>query len=415
MNNLEVIYYLFNKKLFNESKKNIDYFLGFLEKKGYKQDSIEVKLSNIIKDSLYQDLTDELFMTKLDLNEPDRKILRSKLDKSDDTKSKDLESFRNYFESSCLSYILHVASEIKDPIKSYKYIMDNEYAKVFSEKIDSITLKDILDQAGEDEEALLNKSGITSNIPTVNESYNIGELPAGQLITICGRPASGKSLFLMNEAHNIIKNCKKKVHYTALGDLNKEDFIQRLSCISLGIPFEDILLDHKNNYRKCAEIFKDNLEVSILPSKFITPDEYIIYAMSRIDDFDVFIIDYDSNFLTQNHGNLYLSGGEVYDTLTKLTNEKKTVYIASQPHKAYWNEESIPMEGVGESSRKQHISDVIITLGKKPGFSKKPCGILSVVKNRRGKECQVHYIVDENGGIRQIEESTYSTLSYNVG
>ena len=57
--------------------------------------------------------------------------------------------------------------------------------------------------------------------------------------------------------------------------------------------------------------------------------------------------------------------------------------VASQPKISFFNEEIIPLDGCGESSQKQHIIDLLITIGK-PGKLDAPLGIMYIPKNRDG-------------------------------
>ena len=134
---------------------------------------------------------------------------------------------------------------------------------------------------------------------------------------------------------------------------------------------------------------------------------------SKIDDYDILFIDYDSNFKQTEADNMYKEGGYIYDNLTKLTNKGKLVFSFSQPKIGSWNNEVLELTDAGESSRKQHNVDCMITASRGGlKFNPNHIGYFKIAKNRRGEEgIVVPYIRLNNGRFRIIPQDVYNTIS----
>lgn len=114
-------------------------------------------------------------------------------------------------------------------------------------------------------------------------------------------------------------------------------------------------------------------------------EEVMLFQKLRNVHYDIIIIDYDRN-LRQTIDNMYEANGEIYDKAKNLAEiNNSVIFIASQPKPSYWSREIIPLEAAAESSRKQQVIDMMITLGRPVGNT---TGLryLSVPKNRRGEE-----------------------------
>lgn len=80
--------------------------------------------------------------------------------------------------------------------------------------------------------------------------------------------------------------------------------------------------------------------------------------------FDMIIVDYADNLAAESD-QMYQSAGTIYNKLKSLAMKNKSVVLtASQPKTAYYSSEVIPFEGIAESSKKLHIVDITLTMGK---------------------------------------------------
>lgn len=223
---------------------------------------------------------------------------------------------------------------------------------------------------------------------------------------------SGKSLFAMAES---IEACKagKRVMYVAAGDLVPSDFLIRMSAQALHIPVSEVYNNPKHYIEKTIEILGGKFKFTCVPSQVLQAEELVNYFMARIDDFDMFVVDYDTNIATGAES-MYDAGGVLYDELTKLSRAGggKLVFILSQPKINFYDNDYIPLQGLAESSRKQQILDMQITIGKAPK-SAYSTGYIAVVKNRRGKMDKVPYQISSSLNHVEIHPSRYDTISAN--
>lgn len=223
---------------------------------------------------------------------------------------------------------------------------------------------------------------------------------------------SGKSLFAMSES---IEACKagKKVFYLAAGDLVPSDFLIRMSAQVLHVPVSDVYLNPKHYIEETCKLLNHNFFFSCVPSQTVEASELVNYFMSRADEFDMFVVDYDTNIATGAES-MYDAGGILYDELTKLSRHGngKLVFILSQPKITFYDNDYIPLQGLAESSRKQQILDMQITIGKAPK-SAYSTGYIAVVKNRRGKLDKVPYQISSSLNHVEIHPNRYDSISAN--
>lgn len=201
----------------------------------------------------------------------------------------------------------------------------------------------------------------------------------------------------------------KKVLYAAIGDLKKFDFVSRMCSIVMKIPMSKTAMNIKNTYAMMCKLFpyfKKNLKIQFMSPNKYTADEWykMIDQMGLIDEYDVFFIDYDTNFASEKDS-MYAKGDEVYTMAYRLSQRPgKYVFIASQPKVGTWKDQELGLESASESSRKQQIVDVMITIShdrdvKNP---KNHIGIINIPKNRRGGNTSFSYFLDPTGIMMSI-------------
>jgi hypothetical protein len=277
----------------------------------------------------------------------------------------------------------------------------------------------------------------------LNEVLGYGGYLTGQLVTVAGAPARGKTTFLFNEAVNFALS-GKRVLYFALADQDKADLILKFLAIFYGYRFlkrieeekgKEALLEFIENtynglvfpdayadvggyhnplfdlspsriHARNPRLFLEDPEVKKVISRIdivveteVRPHIQDIQAtvMSRSNEPDVVIIDYDRSIKARTTEGLYQEGEEIYDGLVALTKpkggKKKLVIVASQINKSYWHLSDPPLQSLAESSRKQAISDIVITIGKNLEKSGVHEGFISLVKNRRGPTGKFGYFL----------------------
>lgn len=260
--------------------------------------------------------------------------------------------------------------------------------------------------------------GLPSSFEWVNDCFDplgMYELPGIVLFTAV--PGSGKSLWVLAEILNLALK-GEYVSLCAMGDLTMKDMITRACTIYSGLPFGEARLRLPEIYKSLSEKVGDRLQILITASGEITVDEYL-ESIRRTDDLlmekygkklSAVAIDYDSNFKSASvDDNMYSGYGKIYEAITKLsTVQGKLVFILSQPKINVWSSESLELSDVGESSRKQHTADIVITRGRWTG-NQNGLGVFQIVKNRRGDLTRV-YSIRIGGQFITIPKGVYDRL-----
>ena len=206
---------------------------------------------------------------------------------------------------------------------------------------------------------------------------------------------------------------KHKVLYIALGDLNMKDFVVRLGAMYSGMSFADTTINIGAVYESLSKLLTDgSLEVSINPAGKISGQDIVDYVESRAADFEVVMVDYDSNAkgAASSDDSMYNSFGNLYEKLNELVLGGKLVFIGSQIKVSAWEKEIVDMVDVGESSRKQHTADCIIGIGRIPDCPNHVHAI-KLSKNRRGEENVIAYAIRlNNARWKMIPRGVYEQL-----
>ena len=244
-------------------------------------------------------------------------------------------------------------------------------------------------------------------IEELNFAMQYKGLIPGTLTAIVGSPGKGKSTLLINQGVSIAQQGFNLLHIF-LGDMTKFDgTIRYLSCFS-GVPTSKLV---ELSDEKLADFIRKNnmtgflskIDILSYAADQLTANQ-LIEEISTIQKrgnkhYDAIIVDYDEN-ISYEGDDMYKSGGAVYNKLALFSRQNKSVvFIASQPKPEYWGNEIIPLESLSESSKKQKIVDMILTLGRP--FKQSSIGTLYIAKNRRGEENKI-YRVEVNGANAKI-------------
>lgn len=224
---------------------------------------------------------------------------------------------------------------------------------------------------------------------------------------------SGKTLFMMTEAVEAIKQ-GKKVLYAAIGDLKPFDFVSRICSMLLKIPMTKTALSVESNWKAACMMYPQlatNLRVQFISPNKYTPEQWLKMneQLGNVDNYDVFFIDYDTNFNTEKDS-MYAKGDEVYTMAYTLSQHAgKYVFVGSQPKIGNWKDQELGLESASESSRKQQIVDVMISLSHDRNVRnpRNHLGIINVPKNRRGGTTKFKYILDPTGVMESIPDAAY--------
>lgn len=235
-----------------------------------------------------------------------------------------------------------------------------------------------------------NPTIIKSMFPAINNSLLYKGYKVGDIVIVVAKPGSGKTMFMVNELANASMLGFNVLHLF-IGDMTKYDGFIRYTSRITGVPQDEIVMmnesDQVNLVRKCNfNGHFDRVAIEAYSAGEITINQMIDDVFKIQDEmkthFDMIAVDYPDNLIRESDM-MYESGGEIYNKLSYLARRNKSVVIAgSQPKQSYWNSEIIPLDGCAESSKKQQVVDIMITLGRPTNDSPLLTGFLAKV--RRG-------------------------------
>lgn len=236
---------------------------------------------------------------------------------------------------------------------------------------------------------------IKSCIDEINKSLQFKGYKVGDIVMICAAPGCGKTMFMINEGASASMQGFKVLHLF-LGDMKEYDGFVRYTSRYTKIPQDDIVAMSIEEQQKLIsqcnmQQFFSNIVVASYAAGEITIDE-MIQEVYRLQDeshmhFDMILVDYADN-LVPEADLMYESGGNIYNKLSLLASKNRSVLVVgSQPKQSYWNDEIIPKNAAAESSKKQHVIDLMITMGMSSKGSN--IGSLFLAKVRRGSEGKI--------------------------
>lgn len=261
---------------------------------------------------------------------------------------------------------------------------------------------------------------IKSFIESINNNLMFGGWQPGTVNMVVSPPGTGKTMYLINEGVNAAKQGFDVLHIF-IGDMTEYDgFIRYLSCVS-NTSQNALVMTSVEKQMRIIEVCNqqyDNIfnHISLVsyPSLSLTVDalieDVVKFEKEMNKDFGMIIVDYPDNLILDGTS-LYTDGGTLYSSLEKMARLTKAVMlVASQPQKAYWSYELIPLEAAAESSKKQQCVDVMLTMNthsRSVNF-----GTMLLAKTRKGNVGKIfRYKTDFiSCQIEEINESEYNAL-----
>jgi len=400
MNNFELLYSLFNQYLFTEAKTNIISIKYFFDTNPSTAGNHFIEsMLEAIRDYDFGAIDQPLFQSilmKCRKTDAEATSIMSEIIKWKSYTKEQMLPAKAFLEQICAKAELDKIGRLysENPVEYIKYIKNLNF-QVTDLDIFSATCFSEIDINSVVAEA--NKGFIPSHYSWINSTFDpYPGYEKGQLVVVCAAPSVGKSLFMMSEAlHMSVSG--NKVLYVGLGDNKMKDFIVRLGAMYTGMNFGDVTRNLNSVYKSLETAIGDRLQISINPAGKVSADVIVEYVKSR-PEFDVVIIDYDSNLLgVSDSDNMYNSFGSAYEKFTELTLMNKLVFVGSQTKISSWNNEIVNMSDVGESSRKQHSADMIIGIGQNINCPNH-LHCIHISKSRRGERDVKNYSIRLNNG-----------------
>lgn len=279
-------------------------------------------------------------------------------------------------------------------------------AKLNNLDVDEETVEDVsLDNIDEcvDIYSSRNKEGIKFFDERISDTLSTGAFDYGTINVITAPPGNGKTMLIMNQAVYVASQGKHTLHL-AIGDLTRKQVIIRFLAIITKNTVRQIAMLSPEQFRQF--ISKAKMKYSVifehLHCKCILPNSLngieLVKLIKKEQErknihFDQIAVDYDGNIETsistnkksvdKDNKSMYYEGADIYNLFVKFAKENETVvWMLSQPKIQFWGSEKIPLEGLNDSSKKQHIVDFIMSLGKK--IKDEPKVTFFISKNRHG-------------------------------
>jgi hypothetical protein len=231
---------------------------------------------------------------------------------------------------------------------------------------------------------------IPSAFSVINEALVTEGYQKGWTVLFAAAPGVGKSYMMITEACHALKAGRKVLSFY-LGDLMKIDILARYGACLKSMPLKPFM-QRPSLYMDGLEQSFRNLRSQVFPAATVSTSDIYNKAKYLKDtgfNFDILIVDYDGNLKSSTGGsmgeNLYAEGGINYAMLDRIAKELDCiVFVGSQTKTQFWKYEIVPKEAAAESSKKQHIIDLMIGFGLNP--NNRRYGSLTLSKVRRGEE-----------------------------
>lgn len=266
---------------------------------------------------------------------------------------------------------------------------------------------------------------IKSCVVGINESLQYRGYVKGTLNLIVSPPGTGKSSFLVCEGSYAAQQGFNVLH-VFLGDMIHYDAFIRYSANLSGLLQDEVtaMTEEQQNelVTKINNTYNSPLNrVHVLAygAGEVTCEQLLENIKKEQEKngivYDEIIIDYADN-LAKDNTNLYSEGGDIYDRLALFGRVNRSVMlVASQPKIGYWKDEIIPLEGAAESSKKQHIVDLMVTFNLVSRTAK--LGSMFIPKVRRGTSGRIVRVATrwEQCRFSEISEEQYADERLKLG
>jgi hypothetical protein len=176
-----------------------------------------------------------------------------------------------------------------------------------------------------------------------------------------------------------------KVAHMFFGDFTEFDGLCKLMSCVTGDLISNVV-NAPEHYKKRCESWLENWRVAAFPAFELDCKEVVAYArnLKRKFPFDLLVLDYDSNIRPPQDAGMYESGGAMYSTFKGFAQDEGiVVIIGSQPKIGFWEHEILGYDCAAESSRKQHVVDIMVTGGRNKQY--KQLGTIHLPLIRRGE------------------------------
>lgn len=416
MENLDLLYACFSQFAFSQAKENIrDLKYYFETSPATAGNPLVSELLRAIEtydlESIGLPLFQGILLKTSKTDEERREIIGKIIEYKKYTKEQ-MQPIKKLINEVVATVYLQKANRLysDSPTEYINFLKSTNFKSTERDYLNSTNFKDI------DMNTIIadgDKGILTSSFEFINSSFTEGGYKPGDIVVVSCCPGSGKSLIAETEALHMAINEKVPVNMLVMGDLDMSSLVLRLAAIYTGLPFGQAKMHLNEIYNEMAKYIEDRLDIIIVPAGVITATDYVEYILNSPKRYKAVFIDYDSNFKSaggDGDNSLYLEYGDIYNEITKLKDAGIVSFVLCQPKQAYWTEPSIPLNGLGESSRKGHFGDFVLTRGKDI-VSPNGLGLFKVAKNRHGRaDFDVPSVRLKNGRFKALPRPLYNDL-----
>ena len=425
LNNFTLLFGMFNQFVFQNAKNNIQNIRYYYQTNpGTNGNPLVDEMLKAIEQYDLQAIDQPLFNSILDRcgkSPSEKSQIMGEIIKWKGYNREQIEPTKKFLDDVICSSIIQQAGRLynQSPSEYIKYLKNINLQKTDSDVLSNVSFNSI------DINTMIatQGDGVPSRFSWINDAFKPECMyPSQSIVVFTASPGSGKSIWAMNEAI-FMASSGTRVHYLMMGDLTIANATWRACTIFSGLQYMDAKQNLGAIYNTMCQVVGDKLMMSTVPAGSISIDEYIefideedkkLVAQGK-DKIKCCIIDYDAGFAgsgasSTGDSSMYSSYGAIYDKLTELSIVRnKLVIILAQPKIGVYSNEEIPLEMVGESSRKIQVADVVITRGKFTG-NQNNLGIFTIAKNRHGDLNRVYSIRLMNGRFKELPRGVYDRL-----
>lgn len=230
------------------------------------------------------------------------------------------------------------------------------------------------------------RDGVAFFDSRISDTLATKQFECGTINTIMGSPGRGKTQLILNQGVYVAA-CGQYTLHVALGDLTKRQLILRILAITTGKSIQQISLLNPDQFKKFMVQAKAKYPnvFKYLHCKTMMPNVFTgLEIIRQIEDlqkkrgvkYKQIVIDYDGNIETDISTNkkkskddesksMYYSAADIYNNFSAFAKKNDSVvWILSQPKVQYWSVPKIPLEALNDSSKKGHILDFCMSIGK---------------------------------------------------
>lgn len=415
---VDLVLSFFNQYLFQDVKNNIsDVKYYFQTNPATSGNPLVEQLLGAIKDYSLENIGLPLFesiLLRTNKTEEERRELLGKIVEFKKYSKDEIEPSRKYLRDLVASVYISRANKLysESPSEFLGYLKQSDFKSTGTDYLNSVSFDDIDINTIIAENA---EPGLTSSFEFINNSFTEGAYKKGDIVIVSAPPSVGKSLIAETEALHFAINHKAQTNMLIMGDLDMSSLLIRLAAIYSGLPFREARRNIGTLYKELREALGGRLDVIIAPSGKISAKEYVSYILNHPKKYKAVLVDYDENFAvdyTGAGGGMYSEFSDIYNEFTVLKEAGILTEILCQPKVFTWNseEETINLDSLGNSSRKGHIADVVVTVKKRPGNMNGLC-VFNIAKNRHGYNEKAYAIRLGNGRFKIIPKEIYNDLA----